>query len=270
MISVSFQGERGAYGQAAALAFFGDTVSTVPCTTFADAVRHVTDKTTDHAIIPAENSIEGSVGESCDLLYSEPVCVVGETYHRIRHCLIGTGSLDDIHTVYSHPQALGQCRGFIQSHNLKTVPTYDTAGSVPIIKSINRSDAACIASRDASSIYGVPVIADHIADNQSNHTRFLILADAPSRSPDNNKTSVVFSVRHEQGALYRVISEFYNARINLTKIESRPTKTAAWEYNFYVDFEGDAASPDVARTLEAVRSRTLFFKNLGSYRAAVP
>ena len=268
MIRVSFQGELGAYGQAAALSFFEDEITTVPCPTFADAIRHVTEGTVDSAIIPVENSIEGSVGESYDLLYSEPLYVIGETYHRIQHCLIGTGSLGDVDTIYSHPQALGQCRRFIQEHKFKTVPTYDTAGSVPIIKSIDRDNVACIASREASAIYGVPVIADQIATNPTNYTRFLVLGNDPLTDRSCNKTSIIFSVRHEPDALYRVMSKFHNAKINLTKIESRPTRTTIWEYNFYVDFEGNEESPEISRALAEIKDHALFFKSLGSYMPA--
>jgi len=155
MKRVSFQGEPGAYSEAAAVSFFDDKIKTIPCPTFAKVLKNTEDNEGDYSILPIENSLEGSVGESNDLLLATNLTVRGEIYHRIQHCLIGTGSIEDIDTVYSHPQALGQCRQFIQDHSLKTVPSYDTAGSVRTIKDLNKDNIACIASRNAAEIFGV-------------------------------------------------------------------------------------------------------------------
>ena len=130
MKRVSFQGEPGAYSEAAAVSFFDDKIKTSPSTTFGKVLKNTKDNERDYSILPIAHSHEGSVGESNDLLLVTNLTAIGEIYHRIQHCLIGTGSVEDIDTVYSHPQALGQCRQFIQEHSLKTVPSYDTAGSV--------------------------------------------------------------------------------------------------------------------------------------------
>ncbi|CAD6513830.1 Prephenate dehydratase [metagenome] len=268
MINVSFQGERGAYSEAAAKAFFNLDIQTVPLPTFAEVLENTTKGKTEYAILPVENSLEGSVGESYDLMYSTSLNAIGEIYHKIEHCLIGNGILEEVDTVYSHPQALGQCRNFIEKHNMKTVPTYDTAGSVKIIKELNKKNIACIASRDASEIYKVPVIAEKIANNSNNYTRFLILAKNNKEETGKDKTSIIFSIKHEPGSLHRIIENFYNYKVNLTKIESRPTKTNTWEYNFYVDFEGHAKNPRISQMLEKINHETLFMKVLGSYPAA--
>ena len=176
MKRVSFQGERGAYSEAASVSFFGNEVNAIPCSTFADALKNTENDTSGYSVLPVENSLEGSVGESNDLLLSTKLNVIGEIYHRIHHCLIGTGSIGDIDTVYSHPQALGQCRQFIQKNSLKTIPSYDTAGSVKIIKDLNNNSAACIASNNAAKIFDVPVIQEGIEDNANNYTRFLIFS----------------------------------------------------------------------------------------------
>src|SRR3989338_9189821 len=248
MLRVSFQGERGAYSEAAALSFFGKKIKTVPLPTFTDIIEHTENGKTDYTILPVENSLEGSVGESHDLLYSTKLYACGETYFRIRHCLIGLGPLDKIDTVYSHPQALGQCRKFIQKHHMKTI--------------------ACIASKTASEIYGVPVVKDGIEDNSNNYTRFLILSKEKTKETGKDKASIIFSVKHEAGALFRVIEKFHDHKINLTKIESRPTKNTPWEYNFYVDFEGHEKNPKIAEVLKKIRKETLFLKILGSYHSA--
>ena len=268
MNRVSFQGERGAYSEAALVSFFEGEIETIPCSTFADALKNTENDTSDYSVLPVENSLEGSVGESNDLLLSTKLNVVGEIYHRIHHCLIGTGSLADIDIVYSHPQALGQCRQFIQENSLETIPTYDTAGSVKIIRGLNENNVACIASKKAGKIFDVPVIQEGIEDNTNNYTRFLVFSKEKNDKTENSKTSIIFSVKHETGALYQIINEFYQQKINLTKIESRPNKNTAWEYNFYVDFEGHQDEDEIKDVLQKLRSHSTFLKILGSYPIA--
>ena len=268
MIKVSFQGERGAYSEAAARSFFAEEIETIPRPTFAQVLQSTISDNTDYSVLPVENSLEGSVGESYDLLYSTSLNAMGEIYHGIEHCLIGNGKLEEIDTVYSHPQALGQCRDFIQKYNMKTVPTYDTAGSVRIIKEINKTNVSCIASKTASQIYKMPIISENIANNLNNYTRFLVLSKKTSEETGNDKTSIIFSITHEPGSLFRIIENFHNYNINLTKIESRPTKSTNWEYNFYVDFEGHSKNPQISKMLEEVKNETLFMKTLGSYPSA--
>ena len=268
MINVSFQGERGAYSEAAARSFFDEDVETVPFATFAEVLENTSKEKTEYSVLPVENSLEGSVGESYDLLYSTSLNATGEIYHRIEHCLIGIGEINEVDTVYSHPQALGQCRKFIEEHKMKTIPAYDTAGSVKIIKELNKKNCACIASKTASTIYDVPVIAENIANNLNNYTRFLILSKKESTITGNDKTSIIFSIKHEPGSLYRIIENFYKNNVNLTKIESRPTRTNTWEYNFYVDFEGHQKNSKISEMLEKIKQDTLFLKVLGSYPSA--
>ena len=268
MKRVSFQGERGAYSEAAAVSFFGNEIEAIPCFTFADALKNTENDVSDYSVLPIENSLEGSVGESNDLLLSTELNVIGEIYHRIHHCIIGTGSIGDIDTVYSHPQALGQCRQFIQKNSLKTIPSYDTAGSVKIIKDLNKDGVACIASKDAAKIFDVAIIQEGIEDNTNNYTRFLIFSKEKNVELEKSKTSIIFSVKHESGALYQIINEFYQQKINLTKIESRPNKNTTWEYNFYVDFEGHQDDSTIKDVLQKLSGNTTFLKILGSYPIA--
>ena len=268
MKKVSFQGERGAYSEAAARSFFSEEIETLSFGTFAEVLESTVNDETEFSVIPVENSLEGSVGESYDLLYSTSLNAMGEIYHRIEHCLISNGKLEEIDTVYSHPQALGQCRDFIQKHHMKTVPTYDTAGSVKIIKEINQNNVSCIASKSASMIHDMPVISENIANNLNNYTRFLVLSKSKSAETGNDKTSIIFSIKHEPGSLFRIIENFHNYDINLTKIESRPTKSTNWEYNFYVDFEGHSINSKISEMLDKIKSETLFMKILGSYPSA--
>ena len=270
MVRVSFQGERGAYSEAAARSFFGAEIQTVPLPTFSEVLGSTAGGKTQYSVLPVENSLEGSVGESYDALYGTELAVIGEAYHRIEHCLIGTGEVGDVDTVYSHPQALGQCRKFIESHGMKAVSAYDTAGSVDIVRKLGTRNCACIASRDAARIHRMPVILESIADRQDNYTRFLVLARDGAGATGNDKTSIIFSIRHEPGSLYRIMEGFNRGGINLTKIESRPTRDSAWEYNFYVDFEGHRDDPGISAMLDGIRGEAIFVKVLGSYPAAGP
>ena len=269
MTHVSFQGERGAYSEAAAKSFFNEDVKTIPFSTFTEILENTSKDITEYAVLPVENSLEGRVGESYDLLYSTDLNATGEIYHRIEHCLIGLGKMEEVDTVYSHPQALGQCRKFIQENNMKTIPTYDTAGSVKIIQELNEKKCACIASKTAAVIYNMPIITENIADNLNNYTRFLILSKKESAETGKDKTSIIFSIKHEPGSLYRIIENFNKNNVNLTKIESRPTKANVWEYNFHVDFEGHQKDIKVLEMLNKIKEETLFMKILGSYPSAI-
>ncbi|MGQ0772600.1 MAG: prephenate dehydratase [Nitrososphaerota archaeon] len=266
MQKISFQGERGAYSEDAAISFFGKAVETIPSSTFAEAIESTENDRTQYAVLPVENSLEGSVGEGYDLLLSTSLKVVGEIYYRVKHCLIGFDKIQNIDTVYSHPQALGQCRKFIQKHKLKIVPAYDTAGSVKMIKDLGKKNISCIASKRASEIYGVPTIMEGIEDDMNNYTRFLVLSKVKSENGD--KTSIIFSVKHEAGTLFNILKEFNEYKINLTKIESRPNKSTPWEYNFYVDFDGNQEDQKIVELLKKINQHSLFLKVLGSYKKA--
>ena len=265
MSKVSFQGESGAYSESASKMFFQEELTTVPCSTFKQVLDNTETGKSNYSILPVENSIEGNVGESYDALFSSNLYAIGEIYHKIEHCLIGNGALDDVKTVYSHPQALGQCRNFLQNSSYKTVPTYDTAGSVKIVKDMNDKNVACIASKNAAAIYNMPIIKENIENNSNNYTRFLILSKEKTHETDNDKTSIIFSIKHEPGSLFRIIENFNNNKVNLTKIESRPTKSNSWEYNFYVDFEGHQKNSKISQMLNQIKTETLFIKILGSY-----
>ena len=268
MKKISFQGEHGAYSEASAQKFFKNDIETAPCNTFRDVLEETDRGNSDYGILPVENSIEGSVGQSFDAILSSDLHAVGEIYLEIHHCLIGSGNIDEIDTVYSHPQALGQCSDFIQKSSLKTVPTYDTAGSVKIIKEFDKKDVAAIASKNAAEIYSVPIIKEQIENNSNNVTRFLIFSKQQTEPTSNDKTSIIFSINHEPGALYEIIKEFSNNNINLTKIESRPKKGTTWEYNFYLDFVGHISDKKISSLLERLKKNTKFLKIIGSYPLA--
>ena len=271
MKKVSYQGVPGAYSQSAAKKFFGEDIETLATESFEDALKFAEIEQTsvdiNYSILPVENSIEGTVGQSIDVITNTSLNSVGEVYLKIEHCLIGNGKFDDVTKVYSHPQALGQCSDFIINHSLKTVPTYDTAGSVEIIKELE-DNCAAIASSLASSLYNVPIIKEGISNNSNNFTRFLIFSRENTTESENDKTSIIFSVKHESGALHQILKEFNDNDINLTKIESRPNKNKNWEYNFIVDFLGHNSDSKIKSVLEKIRENTIFLKVLGSYPIA--
>jgi len=268
MNKVSFQGEYGAYSESAAKKFFGNDIDTIPSKSFEDALKVTEECESNYSILPVENSIEGTVGQSIDVIANTNLHSIGEVYLKVEHCLIGKGNLEDVETVYSHPQALGQCSNFIQNEKLKTVPTYDTAGSVKIVKEMDDISSASIASYDAGKLYDVPIIKQGIENNPNNFTRFLIFSKGNSVESPNDKTSIIFSVKHEPGALYQILKEFNDNGINLTKIESRPNKNTNWEYNFFVDFIGHFSNSKINSVLSKVTENTIFLKVLGSYPVA--
>lgn len=264
---VAFQGEPGAYGEIATLSYF-PKAEPLPAKSFQNVFEYLESGTVDFAVIPIENSIEGSVNETYDLLLNTNMVVCGEIYQQIRHCLIINPGVDGskMRSVYSHPQALAQCRAYLQNKNLQPIPTYDTAGAVKMIKENRMKDAAAIASERAANLYGMEILEEGIEDKKNNYTRFLVLSKAVSEPTGHDGTSIIFSVRHTPGALFGILEEFANRRINLTKIESRPTKEVPWEYYFYVDFEGHSLDKRICDLIEAVRKKAVFIKILGSYK----
>lgn len=269
-VAVAYQGEPGAYTEEAAFRFFGKSTKGVPYESLDEVFEAVEVGDVPFAMVPVENSLEGSITRAYDLLPDSSLMVCGETELRISHCLIaieGAG-LDTIKMVYSHPQALGQCRNFLNHLNCELIPASDTAGSVKMIKEQGRQDSAAVASAKAAEIYNMKIIAREIEDNPHNFTRFFILSKEDSPPTGNDKTSIVFSLKHKPGALYDCLREFASREINLTKLESRPTRHQPWEYNFYMDFSGHREEKDVSEALKALEEHVVFVKIMGSYPKA--
>ena len=269
-IAVAFQGEIGAYSEEAALRFFGPPIQAKPCESLDNVFKVVERDEAQFGVVPIENSLEGSISRTYDLFLDSSLRVCGEIELRVSHCLIASqeARLDLIKRVYSHPQALGQCQAFLRHLDCELIPTYDTAGSVKMIKEEEITDGGAIASARAAEIYGMKVMAKEIEDNPNNFTRFFILSRQDSPPSGNDKTSIVFSVKHKPGTLYEFLKEFATRNISLTKIESRPTRQKPWEYNFYLDFEGHREDKAPREALKNVEEISLFVKVLGSYPKA--
>ena len=264
---IGFQGEHGAFSEAAILSHFRGPVETIPNKTIRETFNSIEAGSANFAVVPVENSIEGSVYETYDMLLTSSVKVIGEIVLRVVHCLIGLpgSKIADIKTVFSHPQALAQCRSFIASLPIEPIVTYDTAGSVKMIKEKGLKEAAAIASDKAAQLYGMNVLAKGIEDYGRNYTRFFVISKNEAKRTKDSKTSLIFSVPHTPGSLYKTLEVFARNGINLTKIESRPTRQRPWEYYFFLDFEGHRQDKKCAPVLSELATKTVFLKVLGSY-----
>ena len=271
---VAFQGERGAFSELAARRFFDQDVVVLPCRSFKDTFDAVSDSKANFAVIPIENALGGAVYDPLDLLkiHSE-LTVVGETQVRIVHNLIGFPGVkeEEIKRVYSHPQALMQCKEFLEKHlfNAETIPFFDTAGAVRFIKESGDRTNAAIAGAPAALYNDMAIIHQSIETNPSNYTRFYILTREENAmdfmaNKKREKASMLFSVPDEPGALMRVLEVFYQRKLNMQKLESRPILGKPWEYTFYVD----VLIPDYSTFEEAVneiKEKTENFRLLGVY-----
>lgn len=269
---VAFQGERGAYSEAAALKHFGAATETVPCESFDALFAAVESGACERGLAPIENSVAGSIHRNYDLLLQHSLHIVGEHHLRVRHCLIGLPgvALAEIRKVISHPQALAQCEHYLRSlPHVRAEVAYDTAGSVKLVKEAGARQVAAIASRRAAQVYGMSILAEGIEDDPANFTRFLAIAPQPvsleDTPPGEAKTSIVFTLKNAPGSLFKALSVFALRDLDLTKIESRPLVGKVWEYLFYVDFVGSVAEMPVKRALEHLAEYALMLRVLGSY-----
>jgi prephenate dehydratase len=265
-MKVAFQGEPGAYSEQAVFNYFGE-VETLPCESFDVVFDSVNAKKCDAGLIPIENSLAGSIHQNYDLLLRNQLYIVGEYLLRVRHCLIAMPDVkkEDIKKAISHPQALGQCAAYLRSHGIKAEQVYDTAGSVKILKESGARDTAAIASRRAAELYGMQILEEGIEDNPENYTRFLAIQHEAVVPTEEAKTSIVFTLKNQPGALFKAMSVFALRDIDLTKIESRPLQGKPWEYLFYIDFIGAAHEETIKRALDHLGEYAVTLRVLGSY-----
>ncbi len=267
---VAYQGEPGAYSEDAVASFFL-RAETIPCPDFRDAFEAVDTGRATHAVVPVENSVEGTVAPVNDLLLEHDLTVTGEVILPVDHCLLANpvAKLPTIRVVYSHPQALGQCRRFLARHpEWQQVPAYDTAGSAKLVRERGRRNEAAIASRRSAALYGMRVLAEDIQTDRENATRFFRLEKHPRPVAHADKTSIAFAAKNVPGALHGCLGEFAARAINLTKLESRPRRARPWNYVFYADLDGALEEPRVREAVGALVSTAGFVKVLGSYRRA--
>jgi prephenate dehydratase len=271
---IAFQGERGAYSEAAALAHYGEDIEPVACETFERVFECVVGGDCEHGMVPIENSLAGSIHQNYDLLLKNELVVTGEHILRVEHCLIAhpETSFEDVRVAVSHPQALAQCDRFIHEHHLSREAAYDTAGSVKLILEQGRQDAAAIASRRAAQVYEMKILKENIEDDPNNFTRFLALAREANEQDEaasaDKKTSIAFTLPNAPGALFKALSVFALRDIDLTKIESRPVAGKPWEYMFYLDFGESAEGEKGTRALQHLGEIATYLRVFGSYPRA--
>jgi len=265
-MKIAFQGEPGAYSEQALLGHFG-AVETLPCESFEAVFEAVRSGACDAAMVPIENSLAGSIHQNYDLLLRHDLVIVGEWSLRVRHCLIALPGVDrrEIRKAISHPQALGQCAGYLRDRGILAEQSFDTAGSVRLLKLSGARDTAAIASRRAAELNAMQILEEGIEDDPENYTRFLAIQRGPKAFEGEAKTSIVFTLKNQPGALFKAMSVFALRDIDLTKIESRPLQGSPWEYLFYVDLIGATREETVRRALDHLGEYATMLRVLGSY-----
>ncbi len=270
--TVAFQGEYGAFGDEAVRAYFSQTTQQVaesrPYRSFAEVFRAVAAGEVTYGMVPVENSQAGSINDVYDLLRQHDLFVIGEHGHPVNHCLLCLPGqqLSDIKRVISHPQALAQSDAYLRELGVEIVATYDTAGSAKMVREEKLQGVAAVAGVGAAELYQLEILARGIQTIKDNYTRFIVLAREPvSRKEGAAKTMLVMATSHQPGSLYSCLGMLAANNINLLKLESRPSRQRAWEYVFYLDFEGHREDPTVRAALADLATHTTFCKVLGSF-----
>jgi prephenate dehydratase/chorismate mutase/prephenate dehydratase len=261
---IGFQGAHGAYSEVAARAWDEKFVP-IPCVTFAEIFQGVEDGSFDYGIIPVENTLGGVLGDVNQLLINTNLKVVGAVDLDIHHCLLALPEADhrEIREVYSHSQALSQCKHFLERSKLHGVTYYDTAGSAKFISEEQKKFTAAIASRFCGELYDLDVLKENIEDISSNKTRFLVIAKEESKEK-GTKCSIIFSTIHKAGTLFHVLELFAKNNINLSRIESVPGKPG--DYVFFLDFEGSSTDEKIMKVLKELEPMTTDLKLMGCYK----
>lgn len=268
---VVYAGVPGAYAESAMLNYFGTEIDGFNVETFGDAMEAVHSGLADYAVLPIENSSTGSVNDVYDLLSDYDNHIVGETMVKIEHALLALpgSSLDQIRTVYSHPQGLMQCSRFLdEKRGWQQVSLQNTAASAKRVVDDGDLSQAAIASKQAAKNYGLIVLKDHLNDLDNNSTRFVVISHKKMFETDANTISICFETLHQSGSLYSVLSHFIFNGLNMTRIESRPIHGKPWQYQFFVDFTGNLKEQAVKNALHGIQSETESFRILGNYRGA--
>lgn len=267
-VRVVFQGVEGAYSYAAMQRYFGSEINSRHVKTWRDAFEEVKEGRADYAVLPIENSTAGIVADIYDLLMEYQLHIVGEQIIRVDHVLLGLPGtcIEDIRTVYSHPQALSQCRAFLEQHpEWEEKEAVNTAGAAKTVSEAGDASVAAIASREAGQLFGLSVLAENICGNDLNATRFIIVSGRPVYRNGAEKISICFELPHASGTLYNMLSHIIYNGLNMTRIESRPVPGKNWEYRFFVDFEGSLKDSAVVNALRGLEAEALMMRVLGNY-----
>ena len=268
-LAVAYLGPVGTFSHEAAVKKFGLSARYVPAKTISEVFDSVEKGKAEYGVIPVENTTEGSVSPTLDKFMESNTKITGEVLLRISHNLLsraGNGAV--IARVYSHPQALGQCRKWLEAH-LPGALLVDASSTAQAAKLASEEEgSAAVAGALAGELYGLETVEGSIEDNPNNFTRFIVIGKEIPEPGKVSKTSILFSVKDQAGALYHMLRPFYDNKVNLTKIESRPSRDKAWEYVFFIDCEGHLADENVRAALEGLAKLCNFVKILGSYPKA--
>jgi chorismate mutase / prephenate dehydratase len=271
-LRISYLGPAGTFSHAAVTKHFGDLVDAEACASIDEVFRAAEAGQTDHAVVPVENSTEGAVGRTLDLMCQTPLTIVGEVKLRIgQHLLVNRAgtTLADVTRVYSHAQSLSQCVQWLARHlpSIARIPVASNAEAARMAAA--EPGAAAIAGDAAAAIYGLDVLAAHIEDEPNNTTRFWVLGRHAAAPSGRDETSLVMSAHNRPGAVHALLEPLAKHGVSMSRLESRPARTGLWEYLFFVDLEGHQEDGPVAAALSELRERAPFLKLLGSYPAAV-
>ena len=265
-MKVAYLGPEATFAHMAAIKKFGKSLDYIECSSIADVFTEVERGRADYGVVPIENSTEGAVNHTLDMFIDSDLKICSEMYLPIQHNLLSKHkNISSIKKVYSHEQVFAQCRKWLEKNlpNVKLIP-YASTTQAAMFATLGKGRAA-IASKVAAERYKLNILASSIEDSAHNITRFLIIGNQEAGPTKHDKTSIVFSMKDKAGALHDVLAPFKNSKINLTKIESRPSKKKAWKYYFFVDMGGHKNSPSVKKALKALGKECLFVKILGAY-----
>jgi chorismate mutase/prephenate dehydratase len=267
-MKIAYLGPEATFTHQAARGKFGASVDYIPTSTISEVFDRVQNRSADYGVVPVENSTEGAVTHTFDQFATTPLKICAEIYLPISLTLLSKHPREDVNLIFSKQEVFGQCRSWLGANmpNAKLSPVESTTKAVQL--ALETPGAAAIASAMASDMYDIEILAENIQDMQGNTTRFLIIGQEYSAQTGSDKTSIVFGVKHKVGALYDALSVFKADNINMTKIESRPSRNKNWEYYFFVDIDGHASDPEVRRALEELQEHCTLMTILGSYPKA--
>lgn len=268
-LKIAYLGPKATFTHLAAVKRFGEKVDFIPYNDISDIFYAVDNSQADFGVVPVENSTEGIVSHTLDMFVDSDLKICSEVMLKITHHLLGNIPLRNVRRVYSHPQVLSQCRHWLQTHlpSAELISAATTVKAAEIIR--KRKDSVCIASKVCSKLYNLKVIAGNIQDLSNNVTRFLVVGKYETSPTGKDKTSLLFSVKDRVGALHDILVPFGKNNLNLTRIESRPSRRKAWEYYFFVDFEGHKENKNAKKAIGELEKKVNFLKVLGSYPRAL-
>ena len=268
-LTVAYLGPPGTFSEEAVVKHFGASVTGLPCNSIDETFHSVESGAAGYGVVPVENSTEGGVGRTNDLLFLKPAAICGEVMLPVHQCLMNrSGKADGFGKIYSHSQSLAQCRGWLNAHyqRVERVAVVSNAEAARLA-SLDDS-AAAVAGRIAAQRYGLKVVAENIEDEQRNITRFLVIGKEGAGRTGRDRTSVVMATRNRPGAVHELLVPLAQHQVSMSRFESRPARSGSWEYLFFIDVEGHAQDENVARALAEMREKATFVKILGSYPMA--